>query len=184
MVDGNSPGADLAAGRPPDEQRRPLTAADRALLHRVIGLADGKAGYAYTMRPGMRDVLGDGTQPQARDLTPREREGVHDMILLVESQFSRRRLPGGSLNDGSLTGREIARLHLIGRIVSPSGRYPLDDQVLVNAEDWEPPVKNPGRMEDCQLTGAARRADHLGRRRPSREVLRSIAFLGVGPPGW
>ena len=57
-------------------------------------------------------------------------------------------------------------------------------EVLVNAEDWEPPVKNPGRMEDCQLTGAARRADHLGRRRPSREVLRSIAFLGVGPPGW
>ncbi len=28
------------------------------LLHRVIGLADGQAGYAYTMRPGMRDGAG------------------------------------------------------------------------------------------------------------------------------
>jgi hypothetical protein len=58
------------------EQKRPLTGRERALLHRVIGMLEGEPGYAYTMRPGLRDALGDGSRPQERDLTEPERQGL------------------------------------------------------------------------------------------------------------
>jgi hypothetical protein len=67
----------------PRPQRRPLVPAERALLHHVIGLAGGEARYAYTMRPGLRDVLGDESLPQSRELAVSERQGIDDMIRLA-----------------------------------------------------------------------------------------------------
>lgn len=120
----------------PRPQRRPLVPAERALLHRVIGLVDGKTGYEYTMRPGLRDVLGDGSLPQAREMTVSERGGLDDMIRLALIEAGRRQ----PLE--SLTAADAALLHLIQKGVSPY-RKPGDEQILVNIDDWMPPVAFP-----------------------------------------
>jgi hypothetical protein len=38
------------------EQKRPLTGPEQALQYHVIGMLEGEPGYAYTMRPGLRDA--------------------------------------------------------------------------------------------------------------------------------
>jgi hypothetical protein len=120
----------------PRPQRRPLVPAERALLHRVIGLVDGKAGYAYTMRPGLRDVLGDGAVPQARELAVSERQGLDDMIRLALMEAGRRHPVE------NLTSADTALLHVIRKGISPR-HEPGDERILVNIDDWMPPVAFP-----------------------------------------
>jgi len=113
------------------EQKRPLTGPERALLHRVIDMLEGEPGYAYTMRPGLRDVLGDGSRPQERDLTESERQGLDDMLRLIAVQWARQ----DAVPAAGLTGAEVARLALVRRVTSPHPGEG-DEMVLVNAEDW------------------------------------------------
>ncbi len=113
------------------EQKRPLTGPERALLHRVIGMLEGEPGYAYTMRPGLRDVLGDGARPQERDLAESERRGLDDMIRLIAVQWARQ----DAVPAAGLSGTDVARLALVRRVTSPHPGEG-DDLVLVNAADW------------------------------------------------
>lgn len=133
----------------PRQQRRPLVSAERALLHRVIGLVDGSASYAYTMRPAMRDVLGDGSVAQTRELSLSEREGLDDMIRLVLIQAGRLE----PVRD--LTAADAALLHVVQKGIS--ARYePGDERILVNIEDWMPPAAFP---VDWKVANSAERVD-------------------------
>ena len=74
-------------------QRRLLAPADRAFLHRVLGLATADHRYQPLMSvPGQREIvaaLGDGTRPQARDLTARERAGLARLAGIIVSDLLR-----------------------------------------------------------------------------------------------
>jgi hypothetical protein len=77
---------DLAYDGSDGPQQRPLEEAELGLLHRVIGLvADDRRWQLEEVarRPEIRSVIGDGTQPQARDLTARERDDVCRMVMLL-----------------------------------------------------------------------------------------------------
>ena len=124
-------------------QKRPLTGNDREVLHRVIGMLEGEPEYAGTVRPGLRAIIGDGTQPQQRDLTAQERHSLSGIISRLIDEWDGPRLPWEQPTPAwDLSKADIARLGLIWRVVSP----PPDDAgrpLVVNAADWSPPAGIP-----------------------------------------
>jgi hypothetical protein len=134
-------------------QRRELTGAERAFLSRLAGQAAADprwADEAIARHPGTRAALGDGTGPQRRPLTARERDDIARMVMLIDSDYHYdRQRPGYQPRwpwVAELTGGDVARLRLIdGAITARRGDRAIDDQVFVNAADWTPPEPIPDR---------------------------------------
>ena len=140
-------------------QRRELTGDERAFLSRLAGhaAADPRwASEAIARRPGIRAALGDGTRPQARALTARERDDIGRMAMLIDGWYRHdRQQPGNQPLSpwmGELTGGDVARLQLLRNAITPRHGTPyLDGPVLVNAAGWAPPEPVP----DGWVTGNA-----------------------------
>jgi len=139
-------------------QRRDLTGDERAFLSRLAShaAADPRwASEAIAQRPGIRAALGDGSQPQARPLTARERDDIGRMANLIDGRYSDERQHGYQPLSpwmGELTGGDVARLQLLRNAITPRHGTPyLDGPVLINAADWAPPEPVP----DGWLTGNA-----------------------------
>jgi hypothetical protein len=128
----------------PDDvpQARPLTGDDRAVLNRVIGMLEDKTGYAGMIRPGLRTVISDGTQPQQSDLSAHERDGLSGIILRLIKEWHGPRLLQEPTPAWDLSGADIARLGLIWRAISPPSQD-AGDPVVVNMADWAPPTGIP-----------------------------------------
>jgi hypothetical protein len=132
-------------------QRRDLTGSERAFLSRLAGLAAADprwAGEEIARRPVIRGVLGDGTEPQARVLTARERDDIARMAMLIHGEYrhGRQRPVYQPLSPwvAELTGGDVARLQLIVNAITPRrGDRAIDDQVFVNAADWATPEPVP-----------------------------------------
>lgn len=132
-------------------QRRELTSGERAFLHQLIGLAAADPRFAsgeIIWRPVIRAVLGDGTRPQARSLTARERDDIGWLARTIRSEWRYAREQPGAEHLSpwatGLPGSDVARLSLIGYATTPRHGTPyLDGDVLVNAADWAPPEPVP-----------------------------------------
>lgn len=128
--------------------RRDLTSAERAFLHRIASqaAADPRWAQEEITRPLIRAVLGDGTRPQLRDLTARERDDIGRMIMLIGGEHRHRRPGGQGLSPWvhELAGGDLARLELIQNVITPrrGDRY-MDGPVIINAADWAPPEPVP-----------------------------------------
>ena len=152
-------GEDAGYDRSDGPQRRELTGDERAFLSRLAGhvAADPKwASEAIAQRPGIRAALGDGTRPQARPLTARERDDIGRLAMLIDGRYRHdRQQPGHQPLSpwmGELTGGDVARLQLLRNAITPRHGTPyLDGPVLVNAGDWAP----PGPVPDGWVTGNA-----------------------------
>jgi hypothetical protein len=119
-------------------QMRPLIGDEREVLHRVLGMLEDKPGYAALVGPGLQAAIGDGTRPQERHLTGRERAGLGDIIRRLIGEWESPRLPWEQPSPAwDLSGADIARLGLILRAVSP-------------------PPDNPGRPLFVRLIGPRR----------------------------
>ncbi len=132
-------------------QRRELTGGERAFLSRLAGQAAADPRWAdeeIARRPGIRAALGDGTRPQARPLTARERDDIGRMAMLIDGEYRHdRQRPGYqplSLWMGELTGGDVARLQLVRNAITPRHGTPyVDGPVLINAIGWAPPEPVP-----------------------------------------
>jgi hypothetical protein len=130
------------AGQPEDGpgQVRPLGAADRAVLHRVLGMVEGRPGYAGA--EGLREAIGDGTRPQSRELSGGERTGLGGLIRGLIEEWDAPRLFREPDPAWDLSGADIARLGLIWRDVAPPPEDPAGP-VVFNTADWSPPAPVP-----------------------------------------
>jgi hypothetical protein len=151
-------GEDIGYDGSDGPQRRELTGDERAFLSRLAGhaAADPRwAGEAIAQRPGIRAALGDGSGPQARPLTARERDDVGRLVMLVDGRYHHERQHGYEPLSpwmGELAGGDIARLNLVRNAITPRHGTPyLDGPVLVSAADWAPPEPVP----DGWVTGNA-----------------------------
>ena len=100
-------------------QQRALARAERALLYRVLGMVDGGPGYAQVTMPGLRDALGDGRQPQQRDLAEQERAGLGNLIRVILEEWFGPRLFRDPDPAWELSRTDVARLGAIWRAVAP-----------------------------------------------------------------
>ena len=131
-------------------QKRMLEPVERSLLHRVIAVVTADPRWEteqVVRRPEIREAIGDGTLPQARDLTARERDDVSRMVTLLTGELHHQdRLghgwpPDDMRAEAQITRGDIARLNLIAGIIDP--RHDGPDRVVVNVADWAPPVDIP-----------------------------------------
>lgn len=147
----SSPEDELAYDGSNLPQKRQLEPDERSLLHRVIGLVADDFRWATTAvvrKPEIRAAVGDGTVPQARDLTARGRDDVCRMVMLLTGELHHEDVQGrgwppaelAEHAEAELTRGEIARLNLIFGIIDPR-----DDagQLVVNVADWAPPADVP-----------------------------------------
>jgi hypothetical protein len=152
-------GEDTAYDWSDGPQRRELTGDERAFLSRLASHAAADPGWAdeaIARRPGIRAALGDGSRPQARPLTARERDDIGRMAMLIDGQYRHDGQHPGyqplSAWMGELTGGDVARLQLLRNAITPRHGTPyLDGPVLVNADGWAPPEPVP----DGWVTGNA-----------------------------
>jgi hypothetical protein len=149
---GSGPDDNLRGGPQP----RSLDQAERALLHRVIGrIAEDPRwqGEHVALWPELADLIGDGTRPQVRELTYRERADIGRMIELLTAEFISQYSPHVFMSQNSpgicyppylaeLTGGDIARLNLLARVIDARGDL-ADDRVVVHESQWSPPVDIP-----------------------------------------
>jgi hypothetical protein len=115
----------------------------------VIGLVAADPGWQLeevARRPEIRGAIADGTRPQARELTARERDDLCRMVMLLTGEFlyqdrpSLRGPPSSYLT--ALTGGDVARLNLIAAVITPRSDD-VDHRVVMNEADWKPPVDIP-----------------------------------------
>jgi hypothetical protein len=187
-------------GRSDSPQRRELTAAERAFLSRLAGRAPTDprwAGEQIARHTATRAALGDGTRPQARPLTARERDDIVRMVRLIggEYRYDRPRPGYQPLSSwvAELTGPDVARLNLLEQVITPRGTRMTVGLSCTWPAGWRPPASrqdgispaHPARLTG-QLPGRVRTAGTASitpPRRPARTGSNSAGSESALPTG-
>jgi len=148
VADPDDPDEQLAYDGSNEPQKRPLEPDERALLHRIIGVVAREPRWQHAQvvqRTEISAAIGDGTRPQLRILTARERDDLCYMVTHLTSEFEDyHHQPSNPLLAylESVAHGDIARLNLIAHVVN-AREGDIDNRVVVHSADWAPPVAIP-----------------------------------------